>query len=55
MKSGQLLENNMKHIETGRLVSHLFLFFQKSSIGRKNKWSVHWFQYILVLLNLDIK
>ena len=62
MKFGQLIEYNVKNIffknyaehGIGRLVHYLFLFYLKSFIWGKSKWSAQYFEYIFINLDLDI-
>ena len=62
MKFGQLIEYIMENIflrnaenEAGRLVPDLCFIFLKSFIWGKGKWSVTYFQYISIALNVAYK
>ena len=60
MKFGQLIEHPKRNLkkkiyaenETEKLVPDSFLFFKKSNILGKCKWSAAWLHYISIALKL---
>ena len=64
MKFGHLIEYNVRNIfpkescrrwVRGTSSKPLFVFFLKSFLWDKSKWSASYFQHILVVLDLDIQ